>query len=136
MLLNGTSTNTTCTGNHELHNGLFTTRHQVLDVIDDIFGRSLPEDALALKQLVEASRNIFGTQGTKSGCHSIPASRKRKVESHEMEPKKKLEQAISDIRFPDQNRCHLWQKRKRNYKTLFGWSRCILLLGAFRILDS
>jgi len=104
MLRNGASTNTTCTGNHELHNGLFTTRHQVLDVINDIFSRSLPEDALALKQLVEASRKGFETQGTNSGSYSILASRKRRFESHEMEPRKRLAPLISDFKFRDRYR--------------------------------
>jgi hypothetical protein len=103
--MNGASTTTTCTKNHKLPHGSFTTpRHRVLDVIDDIFGRSLPEDALALKQLVEAPQKGFETQGINSGFHSIQVSRKRKVESHEIEPRKKLERAISDVKFPDQNR--------------------------------
>jgi hypothetical protein len=104
MLLNGASTNTTCVKNHGVHNSPVSTRHRVLDVIDDIFSRSLPEDALALKQLVEASQNKCETQGSNSGSHSIRVSRKRRLESHEMEPRKKLERAISDVRFPDQNR--------------------------------
>jgi hypothetical protein len=103
MLLNGASTTTTCTKNHKLHNGPFTTRHQVLDVIDDIFGRFLPEDALALKQLVEASRDKFETQGSNSGSHSILASGKRRLEFHEMGPRKKLERAISDFKSRDQH---------------------------------
>jgi hypothetical protein len=90
MLLNGASTNTTCTSNHELYNGPFTTHHRVLDVIDDIFGRFLPEDALSLKQLVKVSLEDFETQGSNSGSHSIGVLRKRRLESHELEPKKKL----------------------------------------------
>jgi hypothetical protein len=59
MLLSGASTTATCTKNHKLHNGTFSSRHRVFDVIDDIFGSSLPDDALALKQLVEALQKDF-----------------------------------------------------------------------------
>jgi hypothetical protein len=88
MLLHGASTSTTCTSNHELpklEGHLFSTTHRVIDVIDDIFGGSLPEDALGLKRLVEVSRSKFETQGTKSGSRSIQVSRKRRPESSETE---------------------------------------------------
>ena len=57
LILSGASLETTCVSNHKLdHSGKTSTSHTVLDVIEDIFGKSLPKETVEIFWLVASRR--------------------------------------------------------------------------------
>lgn len=95
LLLSGSSSSTTCATNHRTSNGIFSTSHTVLDVIDDVFGINMPKQTLELKQLLEdrrqsdSHRNRPNTSLGSPVTHTLSTKRKKPLGRQESEPRKR-----------------------------------------------